>query len=99
MSVHIVVVLCAIGPSVFSPQHRRVCILSSKTLKQVNRQTYNVSADSKSGLSQRSPVSSYQDSEAIVHMTQNAIIPTEHQYSHNATDTLMIANWNAKLLL
>ena len=36
MSVHIVVVLCAIGPSVFSPQYRRVCIiLSSKTLKPI----------------------------------------------------------------
>ena len=41
---------------------------------------------------------SYQDSEAIVHMKQNAISPTEHQYSHNATETLMIDNLNAKLL-
>ena len=35
---------------------------------------------------------SYQDSEAIVHMKQNAVIPTEYQYSHNATETLMIDN-------
>ena len=35
---------------------------------------------------------SYQDSEAIVHMKQNAIIPTEQQYSHNATETLMLDN-------
>ena len=35
---------------------------------------------------------SYQDSEAIVHMKQPAIIPTEHQYSHNATKILMIDN-------
>ena len=35
---------------------------------------------------------SYQDSEAIVHMKQNAIIPTEQQYSHNATETLVIDN-------
>ena len=35
---------------------------------------------------------SYQDSEAIVHMKSNAIIPTEHQYSHNATETLMVDN-------
>ena len=41
---------------------------------------------------------SYQDSEAIVHLVQNAIIPTEQQYSHNATETLIIDNWNAKLL-
>ena len=36
---------------------------------------------------------SYQDNEVIVHMKQkNAIIPTEHQYSHNAIETLMIDN-------
>ena len=35
---------------------------------------------------------SYQDSEEIVHMKQHAIIPTEHQYSHNATETLVIDN-------
>ena len=35
---------------------------------------------------------SYQDSEAIVHMNQNAIILMEHQYSHNATETLIIDN-------
>ena len=35
---------------------------------------------------------SYQDSEAIAHMKQNAIIPTEQQYSHNATETLIIDN-------
>ena len=35
---------------------------------------------------------SYQDSEAIVHMKQNAIIPTEQQYGHNDTETLMIDN-------
>ena len=35
---------------------------------------------------------SYQDSEAIVHMKQNAIIPTEQQHSHNATETLIIDN-------
>ena len=29
---------------------------------------------------------SYQDSEAIVHMKQNATIPTEQQYSQYATD-------------
>ena len=35
---------------------------------------------------------SCQDREAIVHMKQNAIIPTEHQYtcSHNASETLML---------
>ena len=33
---------------------------------------------------------SYQDSVAIVRMNQNAIVPTEHQYSRNATETLMI---------
>ena len=33
---------------------------------------------------------SYQDSEAIVHMKQIDIIPTEHQYSRNATEPLMI---------
>ena len=54
--IHIVVVLCAIGPSVFSPQYRRVWSSRYKTLKQVNRQTCDVS-DSKSGLSPRSPVS------------------------------------------
>ena len=32
---------------------------------------------------------SYQDSEAIVHMKQHAIIPTEQQYSHNATEALI----------
>ena len=41
---------------------------------------------------------SYQDSQAIVNMKQNAIIPTEHQYSHNATETFIIDNINAKLL-
>ena len=43
---------------------------------------------------------SYQDiaSLAIVHMMQNAIIHTEQQYSHNATDTLIIDNLNVKLL-
>ena len=36
---------------------------------------------------------SYQDSEAIVHMKQHAIIPMEQQYSHNAaTGTLIIDN-------
>ncbi len=35
---------------------------------------------------------SYQDREAIVHMKQQAMIPVEHQYSHNATETLMIDN-------
>ena len=35
---------------------------------------------------------SYQDSEAIVHMKQSAILPTEQQYSHTATDTLIIDN-------
>ena len=35
---------------------------------------------------------SYQDSEAIVHMKQNAILPTEQQYNHNATETLIIDN-------
>ena len=49
-------IVCDRPISVF-PQYRRVCILSSNTLKQVNRQTCNVSADSKSGLSPRSPVS------------------------------------------
>ena len=33
-----------------------------------------------------------------MHMKQNAIIPIEHQYSHNATETLMIYYRNAKLL-
>ena len=32
---------------------------------------------------------SYQDGEAIVHMKQNAIIPTEHQCSHNVTEILL----------
>ena len=41
---------------------------------------------------------SYQDSEAIMHMKQNCIITTEHHYSHNATETLVIDNLNAKLL-
>ena len=41
---------------------------------------------------------SYKVSEAIVHMKQNAIIPTEHHYSPNATETLAIDNGNAKLL-
>ena len=41
---------------------------------------------------------SYQDSEAIAHMKQHAIYPTEHQYSYNATETLMIYNINVKLL-
>ena len=40
---------------------------------------------------------SYQDSEAIVHMKQYAVHPTEHQYSYNATETLMIDNTNVKL--
>ena len=40
---------------------------------------------------------SYQDSEATVHMKQHAIIPTKQQYSHNATETLIIDNWNAQL--
>ena len=40
---------------------------------------------------------SYQDSEAIVHMEQYAVHPTEHQYSYNATEILMIGNINAKL--
>ena len=40
---------------------------------------------------------SYQDCEAIVYMNQNSINPTEHQYSHNATETLMGDNRNAKL--
>ena len=35
---------------------------------------------------------SYQDTEAIVHMKQNTIIPMEHQYSHSATETLTIDN-------
>ena len=35
---------------------------------------------------------SYHDSEAIVPMKQNDIIPTEQQYSHNATETLIIKN-------
>ena len=35
---------------------------------------------------------SYQDKEAIVYMKQNAIIPTEQQYRHNATETLIIDN-------
>ena len=35
---------------------------------------------------------SYQDSKAIVHMKQNYIIPTEQQYSHNATEALIIDN-------
>ena len=35
---------------------------------------------------------SYQDCEVLVHMKQNTIIPTEHQYSRNATETLMIDN-------
>ena len=33
---------------------------------------------------------SYQDSVTIVRMKQNAIVPTEHQYSRTATETLMI---------
>ena len=41
---------------------------------------------------------SYQESEEIVHMKQNAKIPTEQQYRHNANETLIIDNWNAKLL-
>ena len=41
---------------------------------------------------------SYQASEAIVHMKQIDIIPTEHQYSRNATEPLMIDTCNAKLL-
>ena len=41
---------------------------------------------------------SYQDSESIVHMMQYAINPTEHQYSYNATETVMVDNRNAKLL-
>ena len=40
----------------------------------------------------------YQDSEVIVHMKQYAIHPTEHQYSYNGTETLMIDNINVKLL-
>ena len=40
---------------------------------------------------------SYQDSEAKVHIKQNAINPTEHQYRYNATETLMIDTINAKL--
>ena len=35
---------------------------------------------------------SYQDKEAIVHMKQQAMIPTEQRYSHNATETLVIDN-------
>ena len=31
----------------------------------------------------------YQDCEAIVYMNQNSINPTEHQYSHNPTETLL----------
>ena len=35
---------------------------------------------------------SYQDCEAIVYMNQNYINPTEQQYNHNATETLIIDN-------
>ena len=38
---------------------------------------------------------SYQDSEGIVHMKQNDIYPTEHQYSYNDTETLMIDNMSS----
>ena len=54
---------------------------------------------------------SYQDSEAIMHMKQNAVNPTEHQYSYNASETLRLtiempscsksligALWSTKLL-
>ena len=35
---------------------------------------------------------SCQDSEAIVHMKQNAIIPTEQHYRQNATEKFIIDN-------
>ena len=35
---------------------------------------------------------SYHDCEAIVYMNQNSINPTEQQYNHNATETLIIDN-------
>ena len=35
---------------------------------------------------------SYKDSEATVHIKLNALVPTEHQYSHNATGTLTTDN-------
>ena len=35
---------------------------------------------------------SYKDSEATVHIKLNALVPTEHQYSRNATGTLTIDN-------
>ena len=34
----------------------------------------------------------YQDSEAKVHIKQNAMNPTEHQYRYNSTRTLVINN-------
>ena len=37
---------------------------------------------------------SYQDGEAIEHMKQNAINPTQRKYGPNATETLMIDNRN-----
>ena len=36
--------------------------------------------------------------QAIVHMMQHAINPTEHQYCYNATETVMVDNRNPKLL-
>ena len=35
---------------------------------------------------------SYKDCEAIVYMNKHYINPTEQQYNHNATETLIIDN-------